>query len=223
MCAFFKINLDFKRLKSSFFLKKYTPCAETLKLLKNIYPTVNWNHVDFYEGLPWFTPLVAPYVTAQALPDFYSCSRFRIYLSKFDETKAQCISDIVHEAFHVLQGMHFAKGYGVGFFRIWMVYYIAFFIKYGYRQNPFEIPAYDQEYRFLEYCRQKGFHGISPRVSYKSFSDIFIEKELVFRDIDFSFGENILLLFVGILLCALITILKPVADVLMYSVRLFLK
>lgn len=224
MCAFFKINFNLKEIiKTSFFLRKHTPRAETIQLLYDIYPQVNWSRVDFYEGLPWFTPLVAPYVTAQALPDFYSFGRFRIYLKKFDEDRAQCISDIVHEAFHVLQGMHFAKGYGFGFFRIWMVYYIAFFTKYGYRNNPFEIPAYDQEYRFLQYCRRLGLHGIHPAIPRNAFIGVASEKDLVFPDIKFKYGENILMFAGGILFCAVVTIIKPIADASLYIARLFMK
>src|SRR5436190_6851302 len=122
----------FHPMRNNFFLRRHTPLPSTIQLLKDLYPNVNWNRVDFYEGLPWFTPAVAPYVTCQALPQFYSFSKFRIYIKKFDESRAQCLADIVHEAFHVMQAMHFAKGYGLGFFRVWMLYYVAVFMKHGY-------------------------------------------------------------------------------------------
>jgi hypothetical protein len=128
-------------IRNSFFLKRHHILPGTQKLLAELYPGVDWSRVSFYEGLPWFTGFVAPYVTAQALPDFYSFGRYRIYLKKFDESRAQCIADIVHEAFHLLQAMHFLRGYGIGFLRGFMVHYNALFLKYGYRQNPFEVPA----------------------------------------------------------------------------------
>src|SRR5436190_1063345 len=93
----------FKSVRESFFLRRHFPNEATMQVLRNIYPRVDWNRVDFYEGLPWFTPIVAPYVNAQALPQFYSFGRFRIYLRKFDESRAQNVADIVHEAFHVMQ------------------------------------------------------------------------------------------------------------------------
>src|SRR4051812_15651792 len=93
----------FRTAKANFRLKKYEPLPATMHLLADLYPGVDWKRVDFYQGLPWFTPGVAPYVTAQALPQFYSFGRFRIYLTKFDETRAQCLADIVHEAFHIMQ------------------------------------------------------------------------------------------------------------------------
>jgi hypothetical protein len=64
-------------VSKNFFLKKHQPAESTLQLLHDIYPHINWKRVDFYEGLPWFTSFVAPYVTAQALPNFYSFTRYR--------------------------------------------------------------------------------------------------------------------------------------------------
>src|SRR3954470_8544878 len=104
---------DFARdISGRFFLRRHYPLPVTMEVLKHLYPEMDWSRVTFHEGLPWFTPLVAPFVTAQALPDFYSCTRFRIYLRKFDESRAQCIADIAHEAFHILQAMQHARGYG---------------------------------------------------------------------------------------------------------------
>jgi hypothetical protein len=215
---FQKIRERLRLIKQGFFLKKHEPSQHTLALLKALYPGIDWNRVDFYEGLPWFTPTVAPYVTAQMLPRFYSFGGYRIYLKKFDESRAQCLADIVHEAFHLLQAMHFKRGYGLGFTRLWMVHYLALFFKYGYRQNPFEIPAYEQEYRFLEYCAKHGIHGITPRVSESNFENIYRESKLVFSNIEYKYGESYLALAGGFLLCLVITVTKPIADALAYLV-----
>jgi len=207
--------------RENFFLRRHDINEDTLNVLRELYPNVNWKRVDFYEGLPWFTPLVAPYVTCQALPRFYSFGGFRIYLKKFDESRAQCVADIVHEAFHVMQGMHFNNGYGLGFFRGWMVYYIAFFGKHGYRQNPFEIPAYDQEFRFLSYCEKKGLHGIKPGLAKGALRGIGAEHDLVFRQYQFRYGEKAWMLAAAFTFCLLVTFVKPVADVLVWTIRLF--
>lgn len=209
----------FKSIKGSFFLRKHTPLASTIKLLKDLYPSVNWNRVDFYEGLPWFTPFIAPYVNAQALPQFYSFSRYRIYIQKFDESRAQCLADIVHEGYHVMQAMHFWKGYGLGFFRGLMVYYNALFLKYGYRSNPFEITAYDQEYRFLAYCEKRGLHGMVPQVAPGAFKDISRERPLVFSRYNFKYEENYLALAGSFIFCSLVTIIKPLADIALFTIR----
>ena len=129
----FKRSFEMKTLqliKNRFFLKKHTPLPSTMELLKNLYPQVDWKRVEFFEGLPWFTGIIAPFVTAQALPHFYSFSKYRIYLIRFDESRAQCLADIVHEGFHVLQAMQFSKGYGLGFLRGLMVYYNALFLRH---------------------------------------------------------------------------------------------
>lgn len=210
-----------RSIKHSFFLKKHVVKPSTIQLLEDIYPTVNWDRVDFYEGLPWFTPLIAPYVTAQALPQFYSFSRFRIYLKKFDESRAQCLADIVHEGLHVLQGMHFWKGYGFGIFRGFTVYYSALYVKYGYRNNPLEIPAYDQEFRFLGFCEKHHQHGIEPPIDISELRDIYKESTLVFKDYQFRYKENYLVLAGSFIFCFLLAIVKPIIDGIIFLIRLF--
>jgi hypothetical protein len=211
-------------IKKSFFLKKYHPSETTMKLLRDLYPRVNWNRVDFYEGLPWFTPIIAPYLTAQALPDFYSSGRYRIYLSKFEESRAQCLADLVHEAFHVFQAMNIWKGHGFGFFRGLMIYYAAWYLKYGYRQNPIEIPAYDQEFRFLDYCLKNGLHGIVPQVPPGAFNNVAKnEPELVFKEYKFRYHGSYLAFGASVLFCCGVTVLKPVVDVVLYAAGLAMK
>ncbi|MCE3278582.1 MAG: hypothetical protein K0S44_773 [Bacteroidetes bacterium] len=210
-------------ITENFFLKKHVPKPSTIALLQNIYPTVNWQRVDFYEGLPWYTPIIAPYVTAQALPQFYSFSRFRIYLKKFDESRAQCLADIVHEGMHVLQGMSYMKGYGLGMFRGFIVRYGAFFMKYGYRNNPFEIPAYDQEYRFLDFCEKYHQHGIVPPINIDALKNISTEKELVFKNAKVSYNENIFLFILSFISVFFIAIIKPIADLIVFLLKSFQK
>ncbi len=211
-------------VKNNFFLKKHIPTETTMKVLKTLYPNIDWKRVDFYEGLPWFTPAVAPYVNAQALPQFYSFSKYRIYLRTFDETRPQNVADIVHEAFHVMQAMHFGKGYGVGFFRIWMIYYIAVFFKHGYRQNPFEVPAYDQEFRFMQYCEKKGLHGISPPVtSPTAYDDVGSETSLIFPSYKFKYEESPFILIASFFFCLFISVIKPVVDLFIFIIRLFIR
>ncbi|MFY9311480.1 MAG: hypothetical protein WAQ28_20720 [Bacteroidia bacterium] len=208
-------------ITSSFFLKKVTPLPSTMQLLRDMYPTVNWDRVDFYEGLPWYTPYLASYVNAQALPQFYSFNRFSIYLRKFDESRIQNVSDIVHEAFHVLQGMRFWNGYGIGILRGFTIYYGAVFFKYGYRNNPFEITAYDHEFRFLDFCEKHHQHGIVPEADPTIFKYVNAEKTLVYKRFDFKYKEGTLLLIACLMVSLLATIIKPIIDVLVYILRLF--
>lgn len=218
-----KFDIFLSSVRNNFFLRKHIISAPTLKLLQDIYPTVNWQRVDFYEGLPWFTPMVAPYVTAQALPDFYSFGKFRIYIKKFDESRDQCLSDIVHEGFHIVQYLQFGNGYGLGFLRGLMVYYNALFLKHGYRQNPFEVPAYDQEHRFLEYCRKNGFHVIQADKAYLAFAELHKNPEMVFTTFDFKYTGGFFPLLGSFFICLLIALVKPLADFLVFIVRLFIR
>ena len=206
----------FLNIRNNFFLRKRKILPSTQQLLKELYPSVDWKRVDFYEGLPWYTPFIAPYVTAQALPQFYSFGRFSIYLRKFDETRVQCLSDIVHEGFHVLQGMQFNKGYGLGILRGFTVFYAALFTRYGYRQNPFEIPAYDHEFRFLDFCEQRHQHGIQPKVDPEALKPM--DKSLVMKDFSFRYRGSYLALAGSFLFCLLLALLKPLIDGIVFLV-----
>jgi hypothetical protein len=218
-----KPGISFQALRASLFLKKQMPSAHTMALLAKLYPNINWRRVSFYEGLPWFTPTVAPYVTAQALPHFYSPGRYCIYLKKFDESRVQCLADLVHEAFHVLQAMHFAKGYGIGFFRGWMLYYIASFIKLGYRNNPFEVPAYDQEFRFLDHCSRQGLHGIEPKADLEALTKVAKQPELIFKNYSYRHTGSFLALVGSFVFCTVVTVVRPVADLLLFVFGWFVK
>ncbi|MES2593632.1 MAG: hypothetical protein V4608_17235 [Bacteroidota bacterium] len=209
-----------KSVTDSFFLKKITPRPSTMQLLRDLYPTVNWNRVDFFEGLPWFTPFIASYVNAQALPQFYSFNRFSIYLRNFDESRIQNISDIVHEAYHVLQGMRFWNGYGIGGLRGFTVYYSAVFFKYGYRNNPFEISAYDQEFRFLDFCEKHHQHGIVPEADVRIFKDIKAESTLVFQKFPYRYTDNYFVLIACFFISALVTVIKPIVDIIVFIIKL---
>jgi hypothetical protein len=204
-----------RNFREKFFLKKHTPEQYTLDILQMLYPSVDWRRVDFYEGLPWFTPMVAPYVTAQALPQFYSFSKYRIYLKKFDESRPQCLADIVHEGFHIMQAMHFMKGYGIGFLRGLMVYYNALYATHGYRSNPFEEPAYDQEFRFLDHCSKAGLHGIASDVHSEKLKESLHASPLVFEGYQFKYAGNIFALAGSFVMCLGIAVVKPVVDLFM--------
>jgi hypothetical protein len=211
----------FSGLRNRFFLRKHTLRPSTLQLLKDVFPTVDWTRVDFYEGLPWFTPIIAPYVTAQALPQFYSFGRFRIYHSKFDESRAQCLADIIHEGMHVFQAMHFLKGYGFGVLRGFSVHYTGMFVDHGYRNNPLEVRAYDQEFRFLAFCEKHHQHGIEPKFDPAILKYICEEKDVVQRHFEFHRETRRVGVVAGFIFCLLMTLLKPIADAFAFFVFLF--
>jgi len=209
-----------RSINTNFFLKKHIPLPSTMQLLKDLYPKVDWSRVDFYEGLPWYTPFIASYVNAQALPQFYSFSRFSIYLRKFDESRAQCLGDIVHEGMHIVQGMHFWNGYGFGILRGFTVYYSALFMKFGYRNNPFEIPAYDQKFRFMAFCEKHNQHGIKPEIDTTVLKKVYEETSLIFRNYQFHYTGNYFLLVVSFVFCIVLALIKPLIDGFVFLIRL---
>lgn len=209
-----------RSINTNFFLKKHTPLPSTMQLLKDLYPKVDWSRVDFYEGLPWYTPFIASYVNAQALPQFYSFSRFSIYLRKFDESRAQCLGDIVHEGMHIVQVMHFWNGYGFGILRGFTVYYSALFTKFGYRNNPFEVPAYDQKFRFMDFCEKHNQHGIKPEIDTAVLKKVYSETPLVFRNYQFHYVGNFFILVVSFVFCLMLALIKPLIDGFVFLIRL---
>lgn len=128
------------------------------QLLQAIYPTIRWEKVRMYEGLPWF---VAQWTSALVLPNIWRKKMVHIYFRKIDTTTLKGLSVLVHECFHVLQYQDSQKKYEMGMFRVFLLHYIAYylegFVKHirqysfaqasqkAYYNHPLEIPAYRQD------------------------------------------------------------------------------
>jgi hypothetical protein len=188
--------------------KKFYPAHTTLSLLQRLYPDLDTSRLVFYEGLPWYSRKFAPYLTAQALPSFYSFGCFDIFLLSYNEEDPRCLADIVHECYHIMQAQQYLKGFGAGFLRGFTIYYAAWFFKSGYRQNPFEVPAYEQEYAFLRWCSaaniRSGFPadtGFNQMVRYKLARVA---------------SPEIWWMIPAFLLCVVLAVLKPFADILYF-------
>lgn len=140
------------------------PDAETEALLRNIYPTIDWEKVRFYKGLPWF--MANGYVSAVVLPATWNRQHIHAYFSVYQPDTLAGLSTIVHEGFHVLQYQDLGKG--IGFMRRFMVCYLADYFqlffknmfkkgsnaanRIAYEQHPMEISAYAQDRHFSQYC-----------------------------------------------------------------------
>lgn len=196
------------------FPKRVNPSGNLLQLLRVIYPTLNLDKIRFYEGVPWFTRYVAPYVTAQALPDTYSLRTLNIYVQKYDERNCNIVADIVHEAYHMVQYERFWKAWGVGFLRPFIVYYNACYITRGYRNNPFEIPAYEQEYAFLRFCND---HKITVNNPYdkETLEHLVDQTQMRTRFIEYKYEGRILHLVMSFVFTLLVAIVKPIAEFLL--------
>jgi hypothetical protein len=178
------------------------------EILTALYPTINFDRIRFYEGIPWFAGFVAPYVTAQALPHTYSFSKLNIYIKNFDLNKCGTQADVVHEAFHIQQYLHFNKGFGFGFFRSMLAYYYAYFLTLGYMKNPFEIPAYAQEFKYQRFC------DVNKGLSEAEFLEKIKSSDMVTQGIEFKYTGKKIILVPAFIFAVGVAILKPLLEVL---------
>lgn len=200
------LNKFLEECSNSVFHEKIIPSKKIIDTLKIIYPTIKWERVYFFKGMPWFTIIHSNFITAQALPATYSFSKFSIYLRDYDAESCETLSIIVHEGYHLMQYQKFLKGYGLGFLRAFIVYYNAYYLKHGYRNNPFEIPAYEQENKFYRFCKSNSL------LQKESFS---VDTCMIVKGVDFKFTGNYFYLFLSLLFNLLIAIIKPIAEILL--------
>lgn len=120
------------------------------ELLQRLYPTLKLEEVVLFEGLPWFTAF-SKWISGITLPHTYRPNTTVIHLRKFDTESLRGISLIVHEYYHALQYQDaYKKVPGLGYINWFLAIYLAEFTRYGYRNHPLEIPAYDFEASFEE-------------------------------------------------------------------------
>jgi hypothetical protein len=209
-----KLEQFLKSYIRSLFPRRVYPSERVMHILKAIYPSLNWNEIRFFEGIPWFAKYVAPYVTAQALPATYRLRKLDIHVKNYDEGSCSVLADIVHEAYHIVQYERFGKAWGLGFLRAFIVYYNACFITRGYRNNPFEIPAYEQEYAFHRFCTA---HRISPANPYdlETLNHLVDQTQLRTHFIEYKYEGKFLHLALSFIFTAMVAVVKPLAEVLL--------
>jgi len=142
---------------------------QTMMVLQHIYPTINWQNVRFYKGLPWF--IRGGFVNAIVLPATWGRRGVHVYFRDYRPDNFYNLMTVVHEGFHVLQ--YHDLGNGIGFFRRFMIYYLSEYLQLffknlktntrenasqmAYEKHPMEIPAYAYEAAFRQYAlTQKG-------------------------------------------------------------------
>jgi len=121
---------------------------------------------------------------------------------------------------YIVQGMRFWNGYGFGILRGFTVYYSALFTKFGYRNNPFEIPAYDQKFRFMSFCEKHNQHGIKPEIDTTILKKIYTETPLIFRNYQFHYAGNYFILAISFVFCLILALIKPLIDGFVFLIRL---
>lgn len=142
---------------------------QTMMVLQHIYPTIDWQNVRFYHGLPWF--IRGGFVNAIVLPATWGRRGVNVYFRDYRPDSFYNLMTVVHEGFHVLQ--YRDLGAGIGFFRGFMIYYLSEYLQLfvkniknntrenasqmAYEKHPMEIPAYAYEAAFKQYAlSQKG-------------------------------------------------------------------
>ncbi len=125
--------------------------------LSRMYPTIRWNQVHFYEGMPWFAP---KWAGAIVLPHPFHYNQMCVYYKHFDCLSPSGLATIAHEGMHLLQAFELQNAIGLGYYRGFLIYYNILSVirtvalagkvpfkklnKLAYRTHPMEIPAYRQ-------------------------------------------------------------------------------
>lgn len=187
---------------------------KTEVVLQRIYPTINWQDVRFYKGLPWF--IRGGFVNAIVLPATWGRRGIHVYFRDYRPDSFYNLMTVVHEGFHVLQ--YRDLGAGIGFFRGFMIYYLSEYLQLffkniknntrenasqiAYNRHPMEIPAYAFEATFREYARTR--KGII-------YTDN-IPAELMCQTCGYQPQVNLPFLLLGGFITFIFTLLKPFIE-----------
>lgn len=202
---------------SRLFPQRIEPTEQTMDLLGVMYPNVNWKSVQFFGDLPWY--LSSKFTCAIVLPAFFSFRKINIYFSEFDEHSIKGKGTIIHEAYHVQQAQECGYGMGLGFFRIFLVSYLASFFErafsfmkrgysltlvhlLAYQSHPMEEPAYYQEELCVNYLKACGINALNEEVPVN----------LIVRHSGHQADANPLLLVFTALLTIFLSILRLLGD-----------
>ncbi|RYD80627.1 MAG: hypothetical protein EOP53_07775 [Sphingobacteriales bacterium] len=112
---------------------------------------IEWKQVKFYYGLPWFMYYAGN--EASTMPATYDSHSIHVYYRKsmWSPHSIRGISTVVHECFHVMQFRQVLDGWGLGFFRFFLVLYFSGYASLGRsRKHLIELPAFTEEDKFRE-------------------------------------------------------------------------
>lgn len=204
------------RLFYSIFPKQVTLEPDIIQLLSKVYPTLDFNRIYFFNGMPWFMKYA--FAIGVTLPGTYNLSGVNIYLDGCNQRSTQGLGLIVHELFHGLQYKDLHGGYGVGFLRSFLVYYFTEYLilmkqeigarsffdasKAAYDCHPMEMPAYQHEFEFKTQLNALGIDGMLA-----NFPTACIANHAGYR-----FEHSRLLLIPGTLITAFFMLIKPIIE-----------
>ncbi len=128
-----------------------------LQILDMVYEGkgIEWKLVKFYYGLPWFMHYAGNEASTQ--PGTYDNHSIHVYYRKsmWSPYSIRGLSTIVHECFHVMQFRQVLDGWGIGFFRFFLILYFSGYASLGRsKKHLIELPAFAEEDKFRE-CFEK--------------------------------------------------------------------
>lgn len=112
---------------------------------------MEWHFVKFFYGLPWFMHWADNEASTQ--PSSYDHHSINVYFAKkkWSPYSIRGLSTIVHECFHVLQYRTLLHGWGIGYFRLFLIpYFSGYALRGRSRLHLIEGPAYEEEDKFRE-------------------------------------------------------------------------
>lgn len=121
--------------------------SSLLKTLRFLFPTLDFDRVAFFEGIPW--PICLGNLEGIAIPAPLSTGMAHVYLtaSSYLPDSEESFLLLAHELVHVLQIQRsLTKGYGLGLANPGVVSYLTCWLSSGFssgRANRFEREAYD--------------------------------------------------------------------------------
>src|SRR5689334_22435785 len=119
--------------------EKREPAPGVRDLLAAIYPTIRWDVVTFYEGLPgWVQRFTHGAIT---LPDALGTRGINVFVAEgqWNPCTPGGLGLLVHECFHVLQFQERLRGVGLGPLRVFALQYLARALcEGGDRNNHYE-------------------------------------------------------------------------------------
>lgn len=185
-------------------------------LLIKMYPTINWDNVSFYEGLPWF--ISSKLAKGIALPSVYNTHKLKVYLKAFNFQTNKDIGLIIHEVYHVLQYQEIGVK-GFGFFRPFMVKYFALWIGGGfkYRTHKMEVPAYDHESNYYKAIRKLKVNLCEETFSHEMIDSLLEEfPELIKEETGEYYRSGIMYSVLGGFLNITLSIFIPLAELFLF-------
>ncbi len=146
---------NFMRLILPQKIEKTEEIKEILRIVYPGHPDKKWESVTFYYGLPWIMYFAGTEASTQ--PATYHYDEINIYFRKdiWNAKSYYSLGVIVHECYHAIQYQQCFGGYGLGYFKAFLIPYLSRYFTNGRRREHFlERPAYDKEAVFAECCQK---------------------------------------------------------------------